>query len=459
MQESEFDVVVIGAGPGGYVAAIYAAQNGLTTALVSKEDDLGGTCLNRGCIPSKALIASSEIMETIKEAKNHGIQIEGKVEIDFSQVIERKNRVVEQMQKGLNTTIDSFGVKQLTGQASFMSPNLIKVLHKDKSSLLKARFVIIATGSTEMNIPKFPFDHEVILSSKSLLDLKKLPKTLGIVGGGYIGCEIASFMSQFGVEVIIIEALDQIIKNVGPIASQALSDHFTKHGVKILTSKKVESIEKKKTGASIRLESKEELFFEKVLVSIGRSPVTEGLNLDKAGLTTNAKGFIEANDSMQTAQSHIYAIGDVTGKMMLAHAASFMAKVAIDHIKGKRRSFTLSSVPAVIFTSPEIATVGLMEGKSATFPMKALGKAEATGKVEGSITIYTDPKHGKINGAIIIGYQATTLIATMALAIQNELTIDEFDSTIAAHPTYPEALWEAVMMTFDKQIHFPKKRR
>jgi dihydrolipoamide dehydrogenase len=455
-----YDVVVIGAGPGGYVAAIYAAHQGFKTALISKEKDLGGTCLNRGCIPSKALISSAEVCRTVtQEAQKHGIEVQGSVKVHFDKMSARKDQVIQTMQSGLKTTILSHEVDLIDGIGSFESQTRIKVQSNNGTEMIDATYIIIATGSEVTEFSGVPFDHKHILSSTSILDLKELPKSLAVIGGGYIGCEIACMMRGLGVEVTIIEALDRIIKPVGESPSEQLTQSLTSLGIRLELSKKVIGYAINNGTVSLQLDSNETVQAEKVLVAIGRRPFTEGLKLDKAGVFSNSRGFIEVDTEMRTNIPNIYAIGDVNGVFMLAHAASYQGKVAVDAMRNVRRTFNPQLVPQVIFTKPEIAVVGILEGAKQVFPYSANGKAVASAKTIGTITVYYDEQTKRIRGVEIVGEQATTMIALATMYLTQELTLETFDTTIFAHPTYAEAIVEPFEMVIDKQIHFPQKKK
>jgi dihydrolipoamide dehydrogenase len=455
-----FDVVVIGAGPGGYVAAIYAAHHGCKTALISKQKDLGGTCLNRGCIPSKALITSAEVHRTItQEAQKHGIEVAGPVKVHYDKMSARKDQVIQTMQSGLRTTIVSHEVELIDGLASFESQTRIRVQSDSGTEMIDTQFIIIATGSEVSPFPAIPFDDKYILSSTSILELKELPKTLAVIGGGYIGCEIACMMRGLGVEVTIIEALDKIIKPVGDSPSAQLTESLKSMGIRLELEKRVTGYSIQNGQVELHLDNNQKIQADKVLVAIGRRPFTEGLKLEKAGVFTNPRGFIQVNEQMRTNIPNIFAIGDVNGVFMLAHAASYQGKVAVDAIFNKNRHFDPKLVPQVIFTKPEIAVVGTLEGAKQIFPYGANGKAVASAKTLGTITVYYDEKTKVVHGVEIVGEQATTMIAIATIYLTQELTLDTFDTTIFAHPTYAEAMVEPFEMVLDKQIHFPKKKK
>jgi dihydrolipoamide dehydrogenase len=455
-----FDVIVIGAGPGGYVAAIYAAHQGFKTALISKQKDLGGTCLNRGCIPSKALITSAEVHRTItQEAQKHGIEVQGPVKVHYDKMSARKDQVIQTMQSGLRTTILSHEVELIDGLASLESPTRVRVQSDSGTEMIDGKYMILATGSEVSSFPSIPFDDKYILSSTSILDLKELPKTLAVIGGGYIGCEIACMMRGLGVEVTIIEALDKIIKPVGDSPSAQLTESLKSMGIRLELEKRVTGCSIQNGQVELHLDNNQKIQADKVLVAIGRRPFTEGLKLEKAGVFTNTRGFIQVDEQMRTNIPNIFAIGDVNGVFMLAHAASYQGKVAVDAIFNKNRHFDPKLVPQVIFTKPEIAVVGTLEGAKQIFPYGANGKAVASAKTLGTITVYYDEKTKAVHGVEIVGEQATTMIAIATIYLTQELTLDTFDTTIFAHPTYAEAMVEPFEMVVDKQIHFPKKKK
>lgn len=462
-KEEHFNIAIIGSGPGGYVAAIKAAQRGKKVALIEKEF-LGGTCLNCGCIPTKTLIANAQILEKLSKAASYGITT-GPITFDYGKMKDRKDSVVKTIRKSLEGLLKSNSITILMGTAKFLNPKSLKITG-EASLVLHADTIIIASGSTTLDMKAFPCDHKNILNSTSILEMTSLPKSLAIIGGGYIGCEFASLYAQLGVKVTILEALPDIISSQGKTLSQFLTTTFKKHGIDIKTNVMVKSIQSTEKGVIITLADGTTLESDKALVSIGRKLVTEGLDIEKAGLTLTEKGMIDVNEKMQTSVPGIYAIGDVTGKAMLAHVASHQGMIAATNATGGEAFMHYHAVPAVIFTLPEIAMVGftleeaLKKGFSAkvgSFPFQALGKAQATLDTEGFAQVIIDVKTRAILGAQVIGHDASSLIGQMALAIQNELTVDCVIDTIHAHPTVSEAWLEAALLANDTPIHFPPK--
>jgi dihydrolipoamide dehydrogenase len=460
-----FDIAVIGSGPAGYVAAIKAAQLGKSVALIEK-GLLGGCCLNVGCIPTKTLLSNAALVHQFKRASEFGIEA-GPIKIHYDRMKERKDLVIKKMRSGLEGLIKSNKISIFYGSASFQSPHELKITGQD-NLFIQADKIIIATGSVPLDIKAFPCDHDKILNSTSILELIHVPKTLAIIGGGYIGCEFASLFSELGCKVTILEELPSILTAQGPTVSQFMTKALTQRGIEIRTQVKVESIKNQKTHVTVHLAGGQTLDADYALVAVGRKVYTDGLQLEKAALPLTEKGFLATNDQMETEVPGIYAIGDVTGKWMLAHVGSHQGLIAALNAAGQEASIHYEAVPAVVFTSPEIATVGftleqaLAKGYTAiqgTFPFSALGKAQASLETEGFAQIISDKKTSQILGAIVIGHEASNLIAEMALAIQNELTLESIIETIHAHPTIAEAWHEAAAIANETPINFPPKRK
>lgn len=463
METKKFDIAVIGAGPGGYVAAIKASQFGKKVALIEKQY-MGGTCLNVGCIPTKTMIANSHVMNTIQHAADFGITT-GPISFDYSKMKQRKDTVVEKMRKSLEGLVKSNGITILQGHAEFASASELKVKGID-NVMIQFDKVIIASGSEPLDIPAFPCDHQRILNSTSMLELTTLPESLAIIGGGYIGCEFASLFAELGVKVTILEALPMILAPQGKTISDVMTRAFIKKGIDVQTGVFVEGIDTTATGVSVRLKEKESLSFQYALVAVGRKIISEGMALEKAGVKVSDRGAIAVNDKMETSVAGIYAIGDVTGKYMLAHVASHQGIVAAANACGQMAEMHYEAVPAVIFTTPEVAMVGMTQEMAqeqgipfaiGKFPFQALGKAVASMETEGFAQVITNKQTGQILGAQVIGHDAASLIAEIALAISNELTVDCVTETIHAHPTLPEAWLEAALLANDTPIHLPPK--
>ena len=462
-EKKYYDVIVIGAGPGGYVAAIKASQTGKKVALIEK-GDLGGTCLNVGCIPTKTLISNAQALHTIQHAADFGIHV-GNVTIDFAKMKERKDSVISKIRKSLEGLIQSNSIEIIRGHASFIAPFELKVKGTD-NVIIHGEKIIIASGSEPIDVAAFPCDHEKVFNSTSILGLTTLPKTLAVIGGGYIGCEFASLYAELGVKVIVLEALPALVATQGKGISDALTAAFKKKGIDVQTGVMVEGIDRHGNGVSIRLKDKPAIAADAVLVAIGRKVVSKDLGLEMAGVMTSDRGAIIVNEKMETNVPGIYAIGDVTGLVMLAHVASHQGIIAAANATGGSATMHYEAVPAVIFTLPEIATVGLTleqatEKGYATsvgkFPFMALGKAAASMETDGFAQVIIDQKTGQILGAQVVGHDAASLIAEMALAIANELTVDCLTETIHAHPTLPEAWLEAGLLAENTPIHFPPK--
>ena len=462
----KFDIAVLGAGPGGYVAAIRAAQGGRSVALIEK-GDIGGTCLNRGCIPSKALLANAEVLHKIRRSEEFGITV-GDISFDYSKMHGRKQKVVEDIRNSLKGLIDSNNIKILRGYGKFTSPREIKITGNtgDDVKSITATHTIIATGSEPMDIKAFPCDFKKVHNSTSILELTALPKSLAIIGGGFIGCEFASLFTELGVKTTIIEMLPEIVATEGKDVSKALASAFEKKKIDILTNTNVKGVDHTESGVTVRLEGGTSIEVEMALVAVGRRLNTSDIGLEKAGITLTEKKSIATNDKMETQVNGIYAIGDITGKWLLAHVASHQGLVAARNACGENVTMHYNAVPSVIYTEPEIATVGLTLEKAlekgytaaiGKYPFQALGKSQATGETDGFAQVVIDKKTGQVLGGQVVGYGASSLIAEVALAIHNELTAECITDTIHAHPTIAEALAEAFFVARETPLHYPPK--
>lgn len=465
MEQRKFDVAVLGGGPGGYPAAIRAAQRGKSVALIEAKE-LGGTCLNRGCIPSKALIAGADYAGRLKELSEFGIEI-SKFTIDYGRLAQHKDKVVDKMRKGLEGLIAANKITVFKGFGKLTSAHEIKVMGED-NAVITADQIIIATGSEPRNIPAFPFDYEKIHDSTSLLALKELPKKIVIVGGGVIGCEFASLYANLGVGVTILELLPRILSTESEGISQALTLIFQKKGIQVETGVKVEKIECKGKGIVASVEGGKTFEADCCLISVGRSLNTKNIGLEKAGVLVQGNGMVAVNDKMETSVDGIYAVGDIASKWWLAHVASHQGLIAAENACGKEARMNYGAIPSVTFTDPEIGSVGLSleealkkgyPAKIAPFPFQALGKSQATLETEGFAQIVFDQKTGQILGAQAICFEAATLIAEMGLAITNELTVECVAETIHAHPTISECWGEAALLAEGLPVNLPPPRK
>jgi len=458
-------LLVIGAGPGGYVAALKAAQLGAEVTVV-EDTEVGGTCLNRGCIPTKALVASAEAIHKAKNLKDFGVDVSGEIIPNLSRIMERKNKVVSTQVKGIRSLFKSWGVTLLEGKGMLLTPGKVEIEKKDGSvEIVEADRIIIATGSKPAQIPIFPFDGEHILSSDDALNIKSIPKSLIIVGAGVIGCEFAFIFRELGTEVTMVEMMPGAISTEDPEISRLLEKELKKKKIKLMTEVKVERVEGQHDGIHVGLAGGKELVAEKLLVSIGRSLNTEGIGLEAIGIKKGSRGEIEVNEHMETNIEGIYAIGDVTGGILLAHVASREGIIAAYNACGIEKKIDYSVVPAAIFTSPEIASVGLREDQASEkgidyitghFQFRALGKAHAMGEISGFVKVIADKGTDRLLGVHIIGPHASDLIHEAAVAIKAGLKVRDIADTIHAHPTLSEGLMEAAEDVHGEAIHVPK---
>ncbi|BCB96616.1 dihydrolipoyl dehydrogenase [Dissulfurispira thermophila] len=459
-------LTIIGAGPGGYVAALKAAQLGAQVTVI-EDTEVGGTCLNRGCIPTKALVASSEALHKAKNLEEFGIEISGNISPNLTKIMERKNKVVSTQVKGIRSLFKSWGVNLIEGRGMILTPEKIEVQKKDNAiEIIETDKIIIATGSRPAQIPTFPFDGEHILSSDDALNIKSIPASMIIIGAGVIGCEFACIFKELGTEVTMVEMMPRAVSTEDPEISEILEKELKKKKIKLLTGTKVEKVDGQHDGIHVHLADGKELVAEKLLVSIGRALNTENIGLEAVGIKRGARGEILVNEKMETNIEGIYAIGDVTGGILLAHTASKQGIVAACNACGKEKKYDPSVVPAAIFTSPEIGSVGLREHqakdkginiKIGRFQFRSLGKAHAMGEIAGMIKIIADADTDKVVGVHIIGPHASDLVHEGALAIKTGLTAKEVADMIHAHPTLAEGLMEAAEDVHGEAIHAPKK--
>jgi dihydrolipoamide dehydrogenase len=459
-------LVIIGAGPGGYVAAIKAAQLG-TEVTVIEDTEVGGTCLNRGCIPTKALLASSEAFSKAKELDKFGIEISSEPVANLEKIMARKDKVVGTQVKGIRGLFKSWGITLIEGRGTLTSERKVEVARKDGSTeTLDADKIIIATGSRPAQIPVFPFDGKNILSSDDALQLKEIPKSMIIVGAGVIGCEWACIFRELGTEVTMVELLPRAVSTEDMEISDILTKELKKKKIKLITGVGVESVSVVTDGVEATLPEGKKLTAEKMLISIGRALNSDGIGLEAAGVEKGERGEMKVNENMATNVDGIYAIGDVTGGILLAHMASTEGIVAAKNTCGQETKIDYSVVPAAIFTSPEIGSVGLREFeaedkgikiKTGHFQFRGLGKAHAMGEISGLIKIVADPDTDNILGAHIIGPHASDIIHEAALAMKAGLKVKDIAETIHAHPTLSEGLMEAAEDVHGTAVHLPKK--
>lgn len=467
---SQYDVVVVGAGPGGYVAAIRSAQLGKKTAIIEREF-LGGVCLNVGCIPSKAMIAASHFFHRLgHDAKEMGIQVPPAT-LDMKQLQKWKKSVCDKMSGGVSQLLKGNGVEIIEGEATFKSKDEILVKTKSGDRAIKAKDFVVATGSRPIEIPGFAFDEKNILSSTGGLALDALPKSIVIIGGGYIGLEIGGFLAKFGTKVTVLEAGPECLFGVvEKDCSQLVVRKLKKMGVEIITGAKAKSYKTGANGLEVTAEvgGAGKIFAcEKVLVTVGRKPNSDQTGLKAIGLQIDDKGFVKINPQMKTNIPNIYAIGDVAGQPMLAHKASHEGVLVAEVIAGHNRVFDAKTVPAVIFTDPEIASAGLMEEqalakgfkdlKIGKFPFAANGRAVSIMETDGFVKIIADAKTHVVLGVHIVGPEASNLISEAALAIEMGARLEDLALTIHPHPTLGETMMEAAEATLGHAIHIIQK--
>lgn len=444
----DFDIAIIGAGPGGYVAALHAASLKLKTVCIDKGEELGGTCLNIGCIPSKALLQSSEHFAFFKErAKEHGIEAR-ELSLNFPQMMERKGQVVQSLVHGIAGLFKNGGITRLQGSAKFLSPNELAVGNQK----ITAKNIIIATGSVPIELPFMPFDEKTIISSTGALSLPKIPKELLVIGAGVIGVELASVYQRLGSHVTLIEMLDQICPTMDASVSKSLLAILKKQGLTFHLSTQVKSASIKPGNVELTLSQGGNITGDCALVAVGRRPYTQDLGLAEIGIQTDAKGFIPVDGNFRTKHPHIYAIGDVIEGPMLAHKASDEGIVAVDLIAGRKATINYLAIPNVIYTHPEVAALGFTESeaKALNIPIvtgtsyfKASGRARAAGDTDGFVKVIGEKSSGRLIGMHIIGPHASEMIGEGVMAIEKRMTLREIAYAPHAHPTLSETIKEA----------------
>jgi len=454
-----YDVAILGGGPGGYVAAIRAAQLGLKVAVVEK-DELGGTCLNRGCIPTKALVSIAERLHQLKTSDVFGIDVTG-YNFNFEKAAIRKNQVVERLVKGIHYLFKKNKVTLIKGTGFISGKNEITVETSEGTEKVIAKNLIIATGSKPALISALGYDGERVITSDEALNLTKLPESMVIIGGGVIGSEFATIFAEMGVKVTIVELLPSILANTDKEVSRYLTTLFKKRGITVKTKVAVKEV-KKGDKVTVVLENGEELITDMVLISIGRVLNTKNIGLEEVGVALGPKGEVLVDDYLKTSVDNIYAIGDITNKMQLAHVASAQGIRVVENLVAEPKPMSYDVVPGCIFTLPEIAMVGITTQEAeekglkvitGKFPFQASGKAVAMEEIEGFVKIVADSESHRILGGHIVGPHATDLIGEIALAVQKGLTLEEVAHTIHAHPSLPETVMEAAEAALNRAIH------
>ncbi len=457
------DLVVIGAGPGGYVAAIRAAQADLTVICIDKEF-LGGVCLNWGCIPSKAMIHASSTVEAMSKASEMGITVTG-VDIDMPKLKAWKDTVVKRLVGGIAELFKRNGVEAVFGEATFVDGNTIKVEGKDGPLTIKAKRTIIATGCRVVQLPGMEVDGENFLSAREALDLTEIPKRFLVIGGGIVGAEIGTYMRKLGSEVTIVELAPNLLNGIDAECVKVVERGMKKRKMTVMTKSKVKTVEQKKDGLHCIIETPKgdkTVVVDKVLVAVGFRPNTESLGLDKAGVKTDERGHVIVDERLETSNKSVMAIGDVIGPPYLAHKASKEGLVAAEVASGAKSILDVKAMPSAIFTDPEIATVGLTEEeakdaghdvRTANFPLAANGKSLASQHPEGFVKFVIDNKDETVLGCHVVGHEASNIISEVALGIEMGATIGDIGLTVHPHPTVSEAIMEAAHVAEGHAIH------
>lgn len=456
-------LAIIGGGPAGYAAAVSAAQQGRQVILI-EQGQLGGTCLNEGCIPTKSLLESANVLDKIKHAETFGITLpHGKITINWGNMQSRKQQVVDQLVQGVQFLMKKNKIKTIQGTASFLSDRKLSIHREDgRKEIAEAEHVLIASGSESASLPFAPFDGEWVINSKDALTLPDIPDSLMIIGGGVIGCEFAGLFGRLGTKVTIIEAADQLIPAEDADIARMFQEKLEEEGVEIHTSASLQRVDKAAKTVIYKSGGREaEAHADYVLIAIGRKPRISGLELDQAGISFSSSG-IHVNEHMQTNIPHIYACGDAAGGIQLAHAAFHEGVIAASHASGRDVKVNERAVPRCIYTSPEIACIGMTEKQArreyghvqiGEFPFSANGKALIKNQYSGKIKIITEPEFGEIIGVSMIGPDVTELIGQAAAMINGEMTVDMTEHFIAAHPTLSETLQEALLSTIGLAVH------
>lgn len=459
-----YDVAVIGSGPGGYVAAIRCSQLGLKTAIIEKYDVLGGTCLNVGCIPSKALLDSSHHYEdALKNFEEHGIEIKGDLKLNLKKMMKRKDSVVEQTTKGIDYLMNKNKIDVYQGIGSFKDTTHIKI-EGEKSQEIEAKYSIIATGSKPSSLPFIKLDKKRIITSTEALSLKEVPEHLIVIGGGVIGLELGQVYHRLGAEVTVVEYMDKIIPTMDGAQSKELLKVLKKQGIKFYLSHQVSAVSSKGKKVTVTATDKKDkeisITGDYCLVSVGRRAYTDRLNLEKAGIKVTDRGQVEVNDQLRTNVENIYAIGDVVKGPMLAHKASEEGVMVAEIIAGQKPHINYDLIPSVVYTWPEVASVGKTEEqlkeantsyKTGQFPMRALGRSRASGDIDGFVKILSDSETDEVLGVHMVGARVADLIAEAVVAMEYRASAEDIARMTHAHPTYAEAVKEAALAATDNR--------
>lgn len=469
MTQPVYDVVVIGSGPGGYVAAIRAGQLGLKTALVERDSFLGGTCLHRGCIPTKALLENAARYQDLLHAGDFGLKVQGEVKVDWSRVQDRKRGVVQQLAGGVKGLLRKHGVEVVTGWGRIENARRVSVFGDDPQGAalrtLECGHIVIATGSVPREIPSAPFDGERILSSDHVLELASIPASLAVVGAGAVGVEFASIYDDFGSKVTLVEALPHLLPIEDEEISSELGRAFRKRGIDVRTNTRLARAERTERGVRVALEGDGagEIEVEKLLVAIGRAPVTAGIGLESVNVRVE-RGYVQVDEWCETSEPGVYAIGDVNPTPWLAHVASMEGVMAVERIAGRDvRPVPYDETPNCTYCDPEVASVGLTERQArdaghdvrvGKFPFMASGRAKIAGHPAGFVKIVADGRYDAVLGVHMVGYKATELIAEAGAVLRLEGTVEELIHTIHAHPTLAESVHEAAHAVYGHAIHF-----
>jgi dihydrolipoamide dehydrogenase len=461
----KFDLIVIGAGPGGYIAAIRAAELGMKTACIERDPSPGGVCLNVGCIPSKALLESTEYYSIVRNRLGeHAISVNG-VSIDLPALMERKKRIVSGLAENVRKLLEGNRVRLIRGSARLVSAGEIQVLGPEGTSeSYGAKAIMLATGSEPVQLPFLPYDGDRVVSSTEALEFKSVPKRLGIVGGGYIGLELGSVWARLGSDVTVIEVLPRIVYTIDGQVARLLERSLRSEGLKFILNTKVTRAEKNGGAVKLFLDSgsgsEEEAQFDRVLVAVGRKPLVRDLGIEEIGIRLDPKGFVIVDEDYRTNIAGVYAVGDLVPGPMLAHKASAEGTAAVERIAGLAAEVDYDSIPSIIYTSPEVASVGKTEEelkslgidyKSAVYPFRGSARAQCIGETSGFVKILARSGSGRILGAHIIGPRSSELIAECVIAVRSHMSAKELSRIVHAHPTLSEAVHESAEMVLRRR--------